>query len=65
MDNTDLGNERVAETRDRTAHLVQGPVDQAKEQGVVPPDLEQSGLILVQAAPSAVMDRSRVARGAT
>src|SRR4051812_36951348 len=59
MNNADLGNERIAEARDRIAPLIQQLVDRAKEQGVVRPDLEQSDLIFIQAALSAIMDRSR------
>ena len=59
MNNADLGNERVAEARDRIAPLIQQLVDRAKDQGVVRSDLEQSDLIFIQAALSAIIDRSR------
>jgi AcrR family transcriptional regulator len=59
MNNTSLGNERVADARDRIAPLMQALVERAKEQGVVRPDFDQSDLIFIQAGLSAIMDRSR------
>jgi len=59
MNNADLGDERVADARDRIAPLITQLVDRAKEQGTVRPDLDQSDLVLIQAALSAIMERSR------
>ncbi|GGL34493.1 TetR/AcrR family transcriptional regulator [Phycicoccus endophyticus] len=59
MNNPVLGDARVAEVRDRIAPLVTVLVERAKAEGVVRPDLDQTDLIFVQLALSAVMDRTR------
>lgn len=59
MNNPVLGDERVSEVRDRIAPLITQLVDKAKEQGVVRPDLDQTDLIFIQMALSAVIDSTR------
>jgi AcrR family transcriptional regulator len=60
MNNPALGHARVSDARDRLAPLIQALVDQAKQQQVVRPDFEQSDVIFIQVALSAIMDSSRV-----
>jgi AcrR family transcriptional regulator len=59
MNDSSLGDARVAEARDRIAPLMTTLVDRAKEQGVVRPDFDQTDLIFIQLALSAVMDSTR------
>lgn len=59
MNNRSLGDSRVAEARDRIAPIITALVERAKEQGVVRPDFDQSDLIFLQVALSAIVDRSR------
>ncbi len=59
MNNRALGQARVAEVRDRIAPLITSLVEKAKDQGVVRRDLDQSDLIFMQAALSAIIDSSR------
>jgi AcrR family transcriptional regulator len=59
MNNRSLGDARVAEVRDRIAPIITALVDKAKAQGVVRPDFDQSDIIFIQVALSAIMDRSR------
>ena len=60
MNNRALGDSRVAEVRDRIAPIITELVDKAKAQGVVRPDFDQSDIIFIEVALSAIMDRSRV-----
>jgi AcrR family transcriptional regulator len=59
MNNPALGQARVAEVRDRIAPTITALVDKAKAQGVVRPDLDQTDLIFIQTALSAIIDSSR------
>jgi AcrR family transcriptional regulator len=59
MNTPSLGDARVSDARDRIAPLIETLVARAKQQGAVRPDLEQSDVIFLQAAVSAIMDRSR------
>jgi len=59
MNDRSLGDSRVAEARDRIAPIITALVARAKQQGVVRPDFDQSDLIFLQVALSAIMDRSR------
>jgi AcrR family transcriptional regulator len=60
MNNRSLGDTRVAEVRDRIAPIITALVDKAKQQGAVRPDFDQSDIIFIQVALSAIMDRTRV-----
>ena len=59
MNDASLGNERVADARDRIAPLMARLVERAKEQGVVRPDFDQTDIIFMQVGLSAIMDSSR------
>jgi AcrR family transcriptional regulator len=59
MNTPTLGDARVSDARDRIAPLIETLVARAKQQGAVRADLEQSDVIFLQAAVSAIMDRSR------
>jgi AcrR family transcriptional regulator len=59
MNNPLLGDERVNHVRDRIAPIVTELVAKAKAQGVVRPDLDQTDLIFIQLALSAVMNRTK------
>jgi AcrR family transcriptional regulator len=59
MNNPALGDERVAQARDRIAPLLHQLVERAKADGCIRADLDQSDLVFIQEALSAVMDRSR------
>jgi AcrR family transcriptional regulator len=59
MNNAALGDTRVSEARTRIAPLITQLVERAKEQGVVRGDLDQTDVIFMQVALSAVMDSSR------
>lgn len=59
LNNPALGNERVAELRDRIAPLHKALVDRAKDQRVVRDDLDQSDVIFIQVALSEIMESSR------
>jgi AcrR family transcriptional regulator len=59
MNNSSLGDARVSEARDRIAPLLTTLVDRAKAQGVVRPDFDQTDLVFIQVALSAVMDTTR------
>jgi AcrR family transcriptional regulator len=59
MNNSALGDARVSDARDRIAPLMTQLVDRAKEQGVVRPDFDQTDLVFMQVALSAVMDSAR------
>lgn len=60
MNNPALGDDRVKDARDRIAPLMTHLVDRAKQQGVVRPDFEQTDLVFMQVALSAIMDSTRV-----
>jgi AcrR family transcriptional regulator len=60
MNNRTLGDSRVAEVRDRIAPIITELVEKAKAQGVVRPDFDQSDIIFIEVALSAIMDRSRL-----
>lgn len=59
MNDSALGDERVADARTRIAPLITQLVDKAQEQGVIRPDLDQSDIVFVQVGLSAIMNRSR------
>jgi AcrR family transcriptional regulator len=59
MNDPALGHARVSEARTRIAPLITRLVERAKEQGTVRPDFDQSDIIFVQVALSAIMARSR------
>jgi AcrR family transcriptional regulator len=59
MNNPALGDERTNDARTRIAPLMESLVERAQEQGVVRPDLDQTDIIFIQVALSAIMDRSR------
>src|SRR3954466_13257829 len=54
MNNPHLGDARVAVVRDLVAPLLTKLVERAKDQGVVRPDLDQTDLIFIQVALSAI-----------
>lgn len=59
MNNPLLGEARVGEVRDRIAPIITQLVEKAKKQGVVRPDFDQTDLIFMQLALSAVNDMTR------
>jgi AcrR family transcriptional regulator len=59
MNNSQLGDARVSDARDRIAPLIEQLVERAKHAGVIRPDLDQSDLIFMQLGLSAIMDSSR------
>ncbi len=59
MNDPALGHARVSEARTRIAPLIKQLVERAKTQGTVRPDLDQSDVIFIQVALSAIMARSR------
>src|SRR5919199_5106778 len=59
MNNRLLGEVRVAEARDRIAPIITELVEKAKRQGVVRPDLDQTDLIFIQLALSAIIETTR------
>jgi AcrR family transcriptional regulator len=59
MNNPALGDARIAQARDRIAPLIEALVDRAKEQGTVREDFDQSDVVFLQLALSAIMDSSR------
>jgi AcrR family transcriptional regulator len=59
MNTPTLGDARVGEARDRIAPLIDALVKRAKQQGTVRPDFDQSDVIFLQLALSAIMDSSR------
>jgi AcrR family transcriptional regulator len=59
MNNRALGDKRVAEVRDRIAPILVALIDNAKAQGVVRPDFDQSDLIFLQLGLSAIMEQTR------
>jgi AcrR family transcriptional regulator len=59
MNTPTLGDARVGDARDRIAPLIETLVDRARRQGAVRPDLDQSDVVFLQVALSAIMDGSR------
>jgi AcrR family transcriptional regulator len=59
MNNPALGHERVKEARDRAAPLLTEIVNRAKRQGSLREDFDQSDMIFMQMALTAVMDSTR------
>lgn len=59
MNNRVLGDERVSQVRDRIAPIITKLVAKAKKQGVVRPDFDQTDLIFIQLALSAIIDATR------
>ncbi|HST47063.1 TetR/AcrR family transcriptional regulator [Jatrophihabitans sp.] len=59
MNNPALGRQRVSDARDRIAPLIEALVDRAKQQGTVRADLDQTDLIFLQVALSAILDSTR------
>ena len=59
MNNRALGDTRVAEVRDRIAPILITLIDNAKAQGVIRPDFDQSDLIFLQLGLSAIMEQTR------
>src|ERR1700712_1251131 len=59
MNTPTLGDARVSDARDRVAPMLMTLVDRAKRQGTVRADLDQTDLIFIQVALSAIMDASR------
>ena len=59
MNNPLLGDARVADVRDQIAPIITALVAKAKQQGVVRSDLDQTDLIFIQLALSAIMDKTR------
>jgi len=59
MNTPTLGDARVSDARDRIAPLIEALVDRARRQGAVRQDLDQSDLIFIQVALSAIMDSTR------
>jgi hypothetical protein len=59
MNYPQLGPARANETRDRIAPLMTALVERAQQQGVVRPDFDQTDLIFIQMALSAVTEGTR------
>jgi len=59
MNDPTLGDERVKEARDRVAPLLTALVARAKEQRTAREDFDQSDIVFLQLALSAIMDSSR------
>jgi hypothetical protein len=59
MNNPALGDDRVQDARDRIAPLLTALVDRAKGQAAVRSDFDQTDIIFLQVALSAVMDSTR------
>jgi len=59
MNNAALGDARVSEARDRIAPLMTVLVDRAKQQGAVRLDFDQTDLVFMQVALTAIMDSTR------
>ena len=59
LNDTSLGDSRIADARDRIAPLMQAIVERAQHAGVVRADLDQTDLIFTQLGLSAVIDASR------
>lgn len=59
LNNPHLGQDRVNESRDKIAPLINSIVDRAKQQGTLRGDFEGTDAIFVQIALAAVMDSTR------
>ena len=59
MNNPALGDARVQQVRDRIAPILTELVEKAKHQGVVRSDFDQTDLIFIQLALSAIIDSTR------
>jgi AcrR family transcriptional regulator len=59
MNNSSLGDARVSKARDRIAPLMTALVERAKRQGVIRPDFDQTDLVFIQVALTAVIESSR------
>jgi AcrR family transcriptional regulator len=59
MNNSALGDARVSEARDRIAPLMTTLVERAKQQGVIRLDFNQTDLVFIQVALTAVIESSR------
>ena len=59
MNNPLLGDARVADVRDQIAPIITALVAKASSQGAVRSDLDQTDLIFIQLALSAIMDKPR------
>ena len=59
MNNPEIGDARVSEARDRVAPLLVTLVERAKQQGAIRSDFDQTDIIFIQVALSAVMDYTR------
>ncbi len=59
INNPALGDERVADARDRIAPLIRDIVERAQRHGVVRADLDQTDLIFTQVGLTAIIDASR------
>lgn len=59
MNNPGLGDERASEARDRIAPIITKLVKKAQKQGVIRQDLDQSDLIFIQQALSAIGETTR------
>jgi len=62
MNDNALGDERIADARDRIAPLIEQLVERARVEGAVRADLDQSDLIFIQVGLSAIMQSSREIR---
>ena len=59
MNYPDLGKSRVDEARDRIRPLLTALVDRAKQQGILRQDFDQSDVVFLQLALTAIMDSTR------
>jgi AcrR family transcriptional regulator len=59
MNNPALGDDRASQARDHVAPLLAELVERAKAQGSVRPDFDQTDIIFIQLALSAIVDSSR------
>jgi len=59
MNNPLLGDARVSDARDQIAPIMSALVDKAKQQGVVRSDLDQTDLVFLQLALSAITEKTR------
>jgi AcrR family transcriptional regulator len=59
LNNPQLGQHRVNESRNRIAPLINAMVDRAKEQGALRGDFEGTDAIFIQVALAAVIDKTR------
>ncbi len=59
LNDTSLGDARIAEARDRISPIMRAIVERAQRHGVVRADLDQTDLIFTQLGLSAIIDASR------